>query len=416
MKILHTSDWHLGRSLYGRKRYEEFESFLMWLSSLIEEQAIDTLLVAGDVFDNQAPGNRAQELYYNLLHRLAASSCRHVVIISGNHDSAAFLNAPREVLRYLNIHVLGSITGVPGDEILLLKDNQDNPELIVCAVPYLRDRDIRRVESGETLEDKERKLMLGIHQHYQQVCRQAKRMQEQLNKPVPLVVMGHLFAAGGRTVEGDGVRELYVGSLARVGADTFPEYIDYLALGHLHVAQKVNGADHRRYCGSPLAMSFGEVGQEKSVCILEFTETGTEPVVSCMKVPVFQELEQVRGDMQAILLRIEELKACKSKAWLEIVYEGQEVMGSLRKILDEAVKDSALEILRIKNHRGQNDLINEADGDQTLDDIEVVDVFHRLLEAYQIPQAQQEELTGIFQQVLLSIYEEDRAEEPGSSL
>jgi len=98
MKILHTSDWHIGRTLYGRKRYEEFEAFLVWLAGTIIQEQVDVLLVAGDVFDTSAPSNRAQELYYRFLCRIAASSCRHVVVTAGNHDSPSFLNAPRELL------------------------------------------------------------------------------------------------------------------------------------------------------------------------------------------------------------------------------------------------------------------------------------------------------------------------------
>jgi exonuclease SbcD len=109
MKILHTSDWHLGQSLFNHKRYEECAAFLSWLGDLIEGEDIQALLVAGDIFDNSAPSHRAQELYYRFLCRIAQSSCRHVVIIAGNHDSPSFLNAPREVLRFLNVHVIGSI-------------------------------------------------------------------------------------------------------------------------------------------------------------------------------------------------------------------------------------------------------------------------------------------------------------------
>ena len=114
MKILHTSDWHIGRTLYGRKRYEEFEAFLTWLAETIQKNEIDALLVAGDVFDTSAPSNRAQELYYRFLCRVAASSCRHVVVVAGNHDSPSFLNAPKELLKALDVHVVGSSTGIPG--------------------------------------------------------------------------------------------------------------------------------------------------------------------------------------------------------------------------------------------------------------------------------------------------------------
>jgi len=93
MKLLHTSDWHIGRALYGRKRYEECEAFLNWLAGIIEEQGIDVLLVAGDVFDNSNPSNHAQELYYRFLCLVAAAPNRHVVVTAGNHDLPSFLNA-----------------------------------------------------------------------------------------------------------------------------------------------------------------------------------------------------------------------------------------------------------------------------------------------------------------------------------
>jgi len=162
MKILHTSDWHLGRTLYGRKRYEEFEAFLNWLAGLIDDEDVDVLLVAGDVFDNSTPSNRAQELYYRFLCRVAASPKRHVVVTAGNHDSPSFLNAPKELLKFLNVHVVGSASDSPEDELIVLAGPDQEPRLIVCAVPYLRDRDIRTAEAGESVEDKERKIIEGI--------------------------------------------------------------------------------------------------------------------------------------------------------------------------------------------------------------------------------------------------------------
>ena len=174
MRVLHTSDWHIGRTLYGRQRYEEFEAFLDWLAVLVEEENIDVLLVAGDVFDNSTPGNHAQELYYRFLCRVAASSNRHVVVTAGNHDSPSFLNAPRELLKFLNVHVVGCASDPPADELIVINGPDREPRLIVCAIPYLRDREIRTAEAGESVEDKERKIIEGIRAHYRRVCEAAK--------------------------------------------------------------------------------------------------------------------------------------------------------------------------------------------------------------------------------------------------
>ncbi|MEE9936192.1 MAG: exonuclease subunit SbcD, partial [Deltaproteobacteria bacterium] len=230
MKLLHTSDWHLGRMLHNRKRYEEHEAFLNWLFQLIENESVDVVLIAGDVFDNSTPSNYAQELYYRFLCRVASSANRRVVVIAGNHDSPSFLNAPKELLKFLNIHVVGFASNRPEDEVLLLAGADGKPGLMVLAIPYLRDRDIRTSEAGESIEDKERKIVEGIKEHYRQVCDAALKKRAALERPVPMVAMGHLFAAGGQTTEGDGTRELYIGSLAQVRNDVFPDDIDYVAL------------------------------------------------------------------------------------------------------------------------------------------------------------------------------------------
>jgi len=200
MRILHTSDWHIGRTLYGNKRYEEFAAFFDWLAKTIEERNIEALLVAGDIFDTGTPSNRAQELYYRFLVRVAASRCRHIVLVAGNHDSPSFLDAPQALLKTIRIHVVGSMRANPGEEVLELDDEAGKVRLIVCAVPYLRDRDIRAADAGESFDEKERKLLEGIRMHYETVAREALRSREKLGRDMPIVAMGHLFATGAQTV------------------------------------------------------------------------------------------------------------------------------------------------------------------------------------------------------------------------
>ena len=405
MRVLHTSDWHIGRTLYGRKRYEEFEAFLTWLAETIQQNAIDALLVAGDVFDTSAPSNRAQELYYRFLCRVAASSCRHVVVVAGNHDSPSFLNAPKELLKALDVHVVGSSTASPEDEVLVLRNDQDTPELIVCAVPYLRDRDIRVAEAGESVEDKERKLIEGIRTHYAAVAALAEQKREELGVDIPIVGTGHLFTAGGQTVDGDGVRELYVGSLAHVTAGIFPACFNYLALGHLHVPQKVNGSETIRYSGSPLPMGFGEAKQQKSVCQVEFHSTAAS--VQLIDVPIFQKLERVKGDWEGISNRIIELSATDSQGWLEVIYDGTEVIGDLRERLEAAISGTQMEILRIKNNRIIERVLGQIHEEETLDDLNVNDVFERCLAVHDVPEEQRPELLRAYQETVSSLYEDD---------
>jgi exonuclease SbcD len=409
MKILHTSDWHIGRTLYGRRRYEEFEAFLSWLAETIQQNEVDALLVAGDVFDNSAPSNRAQELYYRFLCRVAGSSCRHVVVVAGNHDSPSFLNAPRELLKALHVHVVGSASESREEEVLVLGNEHGAPELIICAVPFLRDRDIRVAEAGESIEDKERKLIDGIRSHYADVAALAEQKRLALGAGIPIIAMGHLFTAGGQTVDDDGVRELYIGSLAHVTAGIFPENLNYVALGHLHVPQKVNGSEVMRYSGSPLAMGFGEAKQQKSVCLVEFA--GAQAAVRLIEVPVFQQLERVKGNWDELAARIHALSAAGSQAWLEVIYGGEEVIGDLRERLDAALSGSEMEILRVKNSRISDRVLGQMHDEETLDDLNVNDVFARCLAAHEVPEEQRPQLLRAYQETVASLLADDpRAE------
>lgn len=406
MKILHTSDWHLGRSLYGKKRYEEFETFLAWLIETIKQENIDTLLVAGDVFDSGTPSNRAQNLYYRFLGKVASTSCRHIVVIAGNHDSPSFLNAPKELLMALNVYVVGSITEDLSDEVIVLGNIDNEAEAIVCAVPYLRDRDIRIAEAGESIDDKNTKLIEGISKHYAEVCQIAEEKRVELNKAnLPIIAMGHLFTAGGQTIDGDGVRELYVGSLNQVHVDNFPTSINYLALGHLHIPQLVSKRSHILYCGSPLPMGFGEANQEKKVIIIEFDEKNS--VIQELTVPTFQKLVRIAGKLEDIIAKIEELKEQDSSAWLEIEYNGLDIIPNLREIITEALIDSQLEVRRIKNKQLSESVAMAIADNETLDDLTPKEVFKRCLDANEISDADRIELAEAYNEILRQMQEED---------
>ena len=295
------------------------------------------------------------------------------------------------------------------DEVLVLRDRTGRPELIVCAVPYLRDRDIRTAEAGESMEDRERKLTEGIRDHYAAVAALAEEQRRRLGPDLPIVAMGHLFAAGGQTMDGDGVRELYIGSLARVAAEVFPPCFDYLALGHLHVPQRVGGSATRRYSGSPLAMGFGEAGQAKSVCRVRFA--ADQVMVAPLEVPVFQQLERIRGDLAGVLDRLQTLAAAGSRAWLEIEYTGDEVVGDLRDRLDQAIAGTSMEILRIRNSRLVDGALGQLHAEETLDDLDAEQVFLRRLAQEPLPEEQVQELLATYRETLSSLHDDDlRAE------
>lgn len=408
MRFLHTSDWHLGKTLYGKKRYEEFEQFLDWLSNTIITQSIDVLLVAGDIFDTTTPSNQSQSLYYQFLCQVAQSKCRHIVIIAGNHDSPSFLNAPKEILKFLNIHVVGMTTESIEDEVITLLDDNKLPAAIICAVPYLRDKDIRLLESGDTIDDKNNKLIAGLKNHYHQVCEHAEQRRHQFNQThkhyIPIIGMGHLFASGGKTAEGDGVRDLYVGTLAHVGTDIFPAILDYVALGHLHIPQMVSNLSHIRYSGSPIPMGFGEANHDKQVVV--FSIESKQPQIETLNVPKFQELIKIKGDMQHIQATINHLVSSASHAWLEIEYTGTTFISDIRTQLEELIAQSALEIRRIKNRLIFDAVLQQERADESLDQIDELEIFKRCLVANAIADDISDDLLTLYRQTLIQMNED----------
>jgi exonuclease SbcD len=233
-------------------------------------------------------------------------------------------------------------------------------------------------------------------------------VQSRAGEKIPIVAMGHLFTSGGQTAQGDGVRELYVGTLGQVRADLFPDCFDYLALGHLHVAQRVMGSDVRRYSGAPLPMSFGEAGQKKMVLLLTVDDQGGRIGVEEKLVPCFQRLATVTGNWEAIRSRITALAEEAVPIWLEVLCQGDELVADLQERVRELTADTALEVLRIKDLRLASMALRSIDQEETLDDLEVGDVFGRCLLAHQVLPEQQDDLIALFQETMAALHDEER--------
>ncbi|HPD75853.1 MAG TPA: exonuclease SbcCD subunit D C-terminal domain-containing protein [Methanoregulaceae archaeon] len=405
MKILHSSDWHLGCSFYGEKRYEEFEAFLHWLTGLIQKEDIDVLLIAGDIFDTSTPSNRAQQLYYQFLNMVNAIPGLKIIITAGNHDSPSLINAPQELLKQLDIHVIGSVSENLEKEILLFDNEKGQPSLIVCAVPYLRDRDIRLSEPGESIEDKTRKLENGVQEHYRRVLRIAKAKRDEFGGHIPIVVMGHLFVTGGKTVAEDGVRELYVGNLARIRAENLCDGIDYLALGHLHVPQTISGSDTMRYCGSPIALGFGDADQQKQVVIVDF-EFG-EPMIRSVSVPKFRDIRTLKGNIDFIKDEIRSLLKLDHPVWVEVIFSDALSATNVQNQLHKLIDGTNVVNIRTRPLEAGNFLFNTQEEIESLEDLSEMEVFQRRLNAGNVSIEEQQELKDAFSEILHEMNEED---------
>lgn len=400
--FLHTADWHLGLGLHSRRRHQESAAFLDWLARLMDEEAVNALLVAGDVFDTSMPDTRAQKLYYDFLSRVSALPGRQVIITAGNHDSPSFLNAPGDILRRLGVHVISTGTDDPEEEVVTLTHADGSPAAVVCAVPYLRERDLTPPEAGEDLNSRDSRLLEGLHAHYRTVTAHALSLYPEKN--IPLIVMGHLFAAGGQVENGEGVRELHVGSLTRVGSELFPPEAAYVALGHLHTPQIVNKHAHIRYSGAPLAMRCSETGTKQlcRVCLEDM-----EAVISTVPVPVWQRLHSVRADSwEDLAAQISALVDESESVWIEVEYTGRALIDDLSPRLEALTRGSQVVILRTLDRRTSgNPALSCGETRPDMDDLGDMDedaVFERRMDADQIPQDQRPELRRLHAEILLT--------------
>ena len=262
-RVLHTADWHLGKLLGDLSREEEHSRFLDFLLETIVAEEVDALVIAGDLFDSANPPQSAQRQYYAFLSQLYAARECAVVVVAGNHDSPAQLEAPRDVLTTLRATVVGRALE---DPVLLLPDSE-SPRLALAAIPFLRDRDLRSGQMGQGAEAIRQALVDGIARRYSDAGEAVEGL------GVPAMATGHLTVSGAKA--SDSERDIHVGGLGTVSAKIFPQVFDYVALGHLHRPQACGEADHIRYSGSPIPLSFSEALDTKSVQIADFgTEAG----------------------------------------------------------------------------------------------------------------------------------------------
>jgi exonuclease SbcD len=342
MKILHTSDWHLGQKFLNNTRFEENQQALDWLLQTIESEKVDILIIAGDIFDTMNPPNYSRALYYNFLTRLEKTPCRHTIIIGGNHDSPSMLNAPRELLKTKNIHVLGNTTDKLEDEIVELLDAKGNLEAVIATVPFLRDSDIRKSVAGELFEDREARIRTGIKNHYHQI---ADAMQHYEAFGVPILATGHLFASKATDNKDS---KIYVGNLDNIGVEDFPDLFDYVALGHIHKAQRVYYVNKIRYSGSLIPLGFKEIEDVKSVYLLEFKGRNFEKTT--LKIPIARRLIQIIGTYQEVTEALSNLEtdAAALTTWVEVVVKTDKAIPNLNDELKAIVEDKNVEILKCR--------------------------------------------------------------------
>ncbi len=366
MKILHTADWHLGHRLHENSQEKEQQHFLKWLKQLIIDHQIDLLLVAGDIFDSGFPSTQTQKMYYDFLVDLfKTTTCSSAIITGGNHDSPGTLNATQNLLDALSIKVVGKSTGNPEDEVFLLDIKGE--KLMVAAVPYLRDQDIRRAVAGESYDDLTERYKRALIKHYHEVanyCLATNRHN------APIIAMGHLFAVGGSLSGSE--QNIYVGNLGHIGANDFPKIFDYIALGHLHRAQLVGGNERIRYSGSPYILSFGEIHYPKQVIEITISNNIIQSIDQ-IEIPRFREIYSLTGTKKEVLAQFDLVTSNEYglTPWVEIILDETEAVVT-DDLKDEAAK-RGFEILKISLKNFDRKLIGLEDQFQQSPDVKELD-------------------------------------------
>ena len=351
MKILHTSDWHLGQSFFTKSRKEEHQGFIDWLLQQVAAEQVDAVIIAGDIFDTGTPPSYAREMYNQFVVDMQQLNCV-LVVLGGNHDSVSTLNESKQILACLNTFVVAS-TGIATDEqVFTIPDKLGQPGAILCAVPFIRARDVLQSAAGETGLQKRQALGDAIKQHYQTLYQIAEAKRQNSGLAIPIVATGHLTALG--VSQSESVRDIYIGTLDGFAADGFPP-ADYIALGHIHKPQIVAKSEHIRYCGSPIPLSFDELGTQKQVMLVEFTgakRTRLTPI----NIPVFQPMQVLGGDLLAITAALQSFKhkdATELACWLCLEVDSQDYLSDLQQRIQDITQGVNVEVLQLRRSRNQ---------------------------------------------------------------
>jgi len=351
MKILHTADWHIGQLFHEYDRSYEHQQFLNWLITILNQEQIDVLLISGDVFDLTNPSAASVRLFYTFLNQAVKNNpALQIIVTAGNHDSPSRLESPKPLLESSNIHIIGLIEKDENGEIdyskitLPLKDKNGTIQAWCIAAPFLRTGDY------PAISDCENPYVEGVTAFYKKAWEYAasKRQNGQ-----SIIAMGHLHAAQASISDTDKMERLIMGGMECVSASAFHENLAYVALGHIHKAQKVGGKNHIRYCGSPLPMSFSERNYKHQVIVFELDQEkliNLESVEIPVSVPLLR-VPSIHSPLHEVLNTIAQLPSFEGAAvaapYLEVCVLAEGPEPGLRHKISTALAGKHYRLARI---------------------------------------------------------------------
>ena len=380
MRILHTSDWHLGHTLHDVGREFEHRAFLHWLVDQLRDQEIDALLIAGDIFDTANPSAASQDLWFWFLaHALKARPGLQIVAIAGNHDSAARLEAPDHLLRQFDIRVVGSLPRKPDGAfdpegvLVHLMDRQGAAQAIVVAMPFLRAGDLPLVEGEDPLIE-------GVRLLYDQACEAARSVK------LPILAMGHCYLVMGQ-ISDLSERKVLGGNQHALPTTVFPNDVAYVGLGHLHLPQAME-AGRIRYSGSPIPLSMSERHYPHSVTVLEVQGDGLVQqeqiriprTVDLVRIPErdFLPLAELLESLGALSSRSTEEASPQPCPFLEVGVRLEKPEANLRATIEGALDGKGFFLAKISpQYTGSGQALGDTHQIHGLRELAVEDVFQR---------------------------------------
>jgi exonuclease SbcD len=331
MRLLHTSDWHVGKRIRGHSRHDEHEAVLAEIVAIAEEHLVDVVLVAGDLFETASPPPEAEDLVYRTLLAFARTGA-HVAVIAGNHDNARRLAAVRPLLELGNVHLLTDAVGPDDGGVRTL--DIDGTALNLALLPFVSQRGIIRAtelmdraafEHANVYADRMRSLL--------------DLLSRQFRPDAVNVMMAHAFVQGGSI--GGGERLAHLVEEYAVTAQSFPASASYVALGHLHRAQRIAGPAPIHYCGSPLQLDFSEADQRKQVNVIT-VEPGAPAAVDAVQLSGGRPLRTISGTLDDVRAIAEEDAADSNPAWLRVRLDEArraDLADDVRNLLGDRVVD-----------------------------------------------------------------------------
>ena len=388
MRIIHTSDWHLGHTLMDKTREEEMRSFFSFLIDVIIKERVDALLISGDIFDTGTPSNAALSLYYSFLASIKNTECKDVFIIAGNHDSPSLLSAPKEILEMVNVHIYATKEDIEPYVI--------GEKVVVLPIPFPRDQELRRLVQGGTIKEEDDRLRLAIEELYKTETEKTASAYPSL----PIVAMGHLMATN---INVEDKPDLYIGGLGTIDSGSFPKALSYVALGHIHKKMNLNSSGTLCYSGSPIPFSFKEAKDTKVLKLVEIE--GSETKVSDITIPRFRNLFQIKGDKESIEKELKSLVEDKEEGWVSIEITESGVSSSLRSFCEGITEQTGLEIIHIKDTTVSKRLLETEEDIESLDSLSEEDIFSKFLDEKEIKNERKDDLLTLFREILQQLEE-----------